>query len=199
MCNDNEYHLLTFDPGSAATGWAWFVVDFHAFSRPDANLWDNITTYDYGEFRGDTMEIPEQCVQLVVEAYGLSSYLTMDVVCEDFELTQLIGGKNLLSPVRIASVIQWECHNRRIKFNFQARQLRTSVTRQRLNKWGFEGKYRKDEFAAMQHGIVWLRRLKQESRKRPWKLSSGGVLNAGGWDCACERGRKCDIWHPKSR
>jgi hypothetical protein len=196
---DNEYHLITFDPGSAATGWTWFVMDFHAFSRPKSTLWGNVITYDYGEFRGDIEKIQSQCVHLVHEALALSSYLTMDVVCEDFELTQLIGGRNLLSPVIIGSVIEWECRRRAVKFNYQARQLRTSVTRQRLNKFGFEGKFRKDEFAAMQHAVVWLRRLKQKAKERPWKLSSGGVLNAGGWDCACTLGRKCDIWHPQTR
>lgn len=194
---DNEYHLITFDPGSAATGWTWFVVDIHAFSRPKASLWDNVLSWDCGEFRGEDLKIPKQCVKLIHEALQFSSYLTMDVVCEDFELTQLVGGKNLLSPVRIGSVIEWECAKRAVKFHYQARQLRTSSTRQRLNTWGFEGKFKKDEYAAMQHATYWLRNMKRKSMERPWKLNEGGVLNAGGWDCACAKDRKCDIWHPQ--
>ena len=118
------------------------------------------------------------------------------------ELTQLIGGKNLLSPVRINAVLNWECYRRAIKFSVQARQLRTNITRERLKLFGFEGKFRKDEFAAMQHGVVWLRRLKQNSIARPWKLGEGGVLNVK-WDCSCSKRRerrpvpKCDLIHPK--
>lgn len=197
--NDNEYHLITFDAGSGATGWTWFVVDYHAFSRPENKLWDWTKSWDCGEFRGTEMEILKQCVNLVKEAHNFVSYLSLEVVAEDFELTQLIGGKNLLSPVRINSVIQWECYQIAIPFHTQQRQLRTNVTRQRLKLFGFDGKFRKDEFSAMQHAVVWLRRLKQKSREMPWPLMDGGVFNAGGWDCACKRGKRCDIFHPKTR
>lgn len=197
---DNEYHVVTFDPGSAATGWTWFVVDFHAFSRPENKWLDWIKSWDCGEFRGTEFQIKNQCVGLVQEVANYGSYLNTDVVGEDFDLTQLIGGKNLLSPVRINSVIEWECERRAIKFHLQNRALRTNVTRGRLTAWGFEGKFRKDEFAAMQHGIVWIRRTKQQSRERPWKLMQGGVHNRL-WDCSCgpKGAYKCDLVHPKHR
>jgi hypothetical protein len=197
---DNEYHLITFDAGAAATGWTWFVVDFHAFSRPEANWLHWIKSWDCGEFSGTEYKILKQCVGLVNECQNHTSYLSMDVVAEGFELTQMIGGKNLLSPVRINSVIGWECQKKAIKFHEQSRSLRTNVTRGRLSAWGFEGKFKKDEFAAMQHAIVWIRRLKQESREMPWKLSESGVLNAGGWDCSCRKYKQpCNMWHPHDR
>lgn len=199
--NDNEYTLLTFDGGSAATGWTWFCVDFHAFSRPETDWLDWVKFWDCGEFSGTLTQIQKQCVSLIMEAHEGSSYLTMDVVNEDFELTQLIGGKkNLLSPVIINSVLEWECQKKAIRFHLQNRQLRTNVTKVRLQAWGFGSRFRKDEFAAMQHAVVWLRRLKKQSRELPWKLSEGGVLNAGGWDCSCRKyKRPCNMWHPRDR
>lgn len=129
-----------------------------------------------------------------------AAFLSMEVVSEDFELTQMVGSKeNLLSPVRINSVLGWECHKRAIKFSLQSRSLRTNVTRGRLAAFGFEGKFRKDEFAAMQHGIVKLRRMKKEANRRPWKLMQGGQHNAR-WDCSCAEGGTrvgCDMWHPQ--
>lgn len=202
--NANEYHLITFDPGAAATGWTWLCVDFHAFSRPEADLWQNVLWWDCGEFRGAETAHLEQATGLITECLaGYASFLTMAVVTEDFELTQMIGSKeNLLSPVRINAVLSWECYRRGIRLKYQSRSLRTNINRQRLAAFGFEGKFRKDEFAAMQHAVVWLRRLKKESRKRPWKLSEDSQLNAY-WDCACStalrddgRPKSCDMWHP---
>lgn len=197
MTNPNEYHLLVFDPGAAATGWAWFCVDFRAFSRPDHKVLRWLKFWDCGEFTGPETTILKSCADLIAESQNQTSFLTTQVVSEDFELTQMIGGDNLLSPVRINSVLSWECHKRSIKFKLQKRQLRTSVTRDRLKLYGFDGKFKKDEFAAMQHGVVWLRRTKKETIKRPWKLSDGSRLNAH-WDCACATNRKnqCDLIHP---
>lgn len=193
----NEYNLITFDPGAAATGWVWFRVDFHAFSRPENKVLHNLKWWDYGQFSGPEVEHYKGIRQLITESLRFASHLSIDVVAEDFELTQLIGGRNLLSPVRINAITEWECYNRSIKFNVQSRQLRTSVNRQRLKVWGFDEKWRKDEYAAMQHAITWLRRTKQKANQRPWKLSHGGVLNSK-WDCSCERNRKnkCDLVHP---
>lgn len=194
----NEYHLITYDPGSAATGWTWLCVDFRAFSRPE-NLWqDHILWWDCGEFRGTEEEKLAGCIGLVSTCLAeYSSYLTMDVVTEAFELTQLIGSQeNLLSPVRINAVLSWECHRKGLRLKYQSRSLRTNVNRQRLAAFGFDGKFRKDEFAAMQHAVVWLRRLKQESKKRPWKLSENDKLNAY-YDCTCHVGKKCNMWHPQ--
>lgn len=198
----NEYHLRTYDPGAAATGWTHFCVDFRAFSRPDNSVLKHVKWYEHGELTGPEHKQYQQAVNQVSSTtsdYGDgASFLAFDVVSEEFQLTQLIGGDNLLSPVRFNAVMHWECQKRSIKFHLQARQLRTGVTKTRLNRMGFGAGYRKDEFAAMQHAVTWLRRLKLESLKRPWKLSDPGVMNAR-WDCACERRKRCDMLHPKQR
>lgn len=196
MMETNEFHLLWFDPGAAATGWAWLCVDFHAFSRPEAKVMHWLKFWDCGEFTGTEEGILNQCTGLVVDVLDRVSYLSAQIGTEDFELTQMIGGKrNLLSPVRINAVLSWECYRRGVKLRYQNRSMRTSVTRQRLTAFGFEGKFKKDEFAAMQHAVVRIRQIKRDAKERPWKLSNGSQLNAY-WDCACHEGRSCDMWHP---
>lgn len=195
MTAANEYQLITFDPGAAATGWVHMVVDKHAFSRPENKVLHNIKYWEYGQFSGPEIIQLKEATKLFQFALERTSYMSIDVVSEDFELTQLIGGKNLLSPVRINAVLNWECHRRALKFSLQSRQLRTSVTRQRLALWGFDKKWRKDEFAAMQHAITWLRRIKNVSKERPWKLGTASQLNTH-WDCACQHRKKCDLVHP---
>lgn len=216
--NPNEYNLVVFDPGGTI-GWAHFVLDCRAFSRPEHKVMRFLKRWESGEFEGTEYAQCQSASRLIWRAkFGdmpyntttdvVSSGLTRDdFVSEDFELTQLIGGKNLLSPVRINAVLAFECMRWGLTLNLQKRTLRTSVTPERLNLLGFQNpKSRrgiwtksskgKDMFAAMQHGVVWLRRQKEISRGRPWKLAEGGTTNAY-YDCNCADGLKCDMRHPK--
>lgn len=213
----NEYHLLAFDPGGTI-GWAWFVLNFKAFSRPEAKVLRWVESWDCGEFTGTENQQIQKAVALIYRArFGTGLYTSRtDVVSEDFDLTQLVGGKDLLSPVRINAVLDWECRRvMALELNLQARQMRTNVTKERLKLFGFEdseprtGKVKgwtttgkgKDKFAAMQHAVTWMRRIKQKSIDNPWKLSDSMSTNAT-WDCRCERLHapdqviKCDLSHP---
>lgn len=200
----NEYHLLTFDPGGKI-GWAHFLLSARAFSRPEHKVLRYLKEWDCGEFTGLERDNLKAAVELIkATSFGAMPYrpARVDVVSEDFELTQTVGGKNLLSPVRINSVLDWECGNFNVQFHLQRRQMRTNVTPERLKAFGFDPPGRvwtkhskgKDAFAAMQHGVVWLRRLKEESRSRPWKMSDGQTANAF-WDCACRNDEPCDLRH----
>lgn len=201
----NEYHLVVFDPGGTI-GWAHFILDFRAFSRPEHKVLGNLKSWDCGEFTGQETEQLSAAVALIRRAHfePMPYTTTTHVVSEDFELTQLIGGKNLLSPVRINAVLDWECRKQGLQLELQKRQMRTQITPERLVLFGFQppGKHwtttgkGKDAFAAMQHGLVKLRRVKDESRSRPWKLGDGISTNAH-WDCRCERGKRCDLTHPR--
>ena len=78
--------------------------------------------------------------------------------------------------------------------------MRTQTTKEKLKLFGFQGSFRKDEFAAMQHSIIALKRIKAQSKGYPWKLSDGIVANAF-WDCSCanqKRGQKLHhtLYHP---
>lgn len=208
----NEYHLTTFD-GGGTTGMAHFCVDFHAFSRPEAKVLRWLKWWVSAEYTGTEFEVYQQAVNHISNAVSDSglgaSYLAYDVVAEEFQLTQLIGGENLVSPLRFNSVMAWECHKRAIKFQLQARQMRTQITPDYLARAGFINPFRRDgkwsdssrgrnAFAATQHGVEFLRRIKAESRKRPWKLSDKSIMNAR-WDCACARRKPCDMLHPRTR
>lgn len=193
----NEYHLAFFDPGGTI-GWSYFVLDCHAFSRPENKVLANLKSWDCGEFSGTENEQCQAAVDLINHArYGdMPFHSRTHIGGEDFELTQLIGGANLLSPVRINAVLTWECAKLGLPYFLQKRNERTGITRERLTAFGFRGKFRKDEFAAMQHGVTWLRKVKRNSIRQPWKMSDGVSTNAY-WDCACEKGKRCNLAHPR--
>lgn len=203
----NEFHLVSFDPGGTI-GWAHFRLNCQAFSRPEHKVLGNLLSWDCGEFSGTETEQISQAVALIHRAhYKPMPYTTkMCVLSEDFALAQLIGGKELVSPIRINAVLDWECRKQGLVLDLQDRSQRVQITPDRLHlfgfspppprkRWGTTGAG-KDMFAAMQHGIVKLRRIKEQSRKWPWKLSDGVSSNAF-WDCACEDGKRCDLTHPR--
>lgn len=193
----NEYHLVAFDPGGTI-GWAHFILDIRAFSRPEHKVMRYLEYWNCGEFSGNENEQLTSAVGLIAKAkFGEMPFNThTDVIAEDFELTQLVGGRNLLSPVRINAVLDWECRKRGLHLQLQARQLRTAVTKERLKLFGFAGSFRKDEFSAMQHGVTWLRRTKAKAREVPWKISNGVAHNAY-WDCSCTNDAPCNLKHPR--
>lgn len=212
----NEYHLVAFDPGGTI-GWGHLVFDCKAFSRPEHKALAFLKSWDCGEFSGGENEQVAEASRLIWRAkYGDMPYNTntdvvttgftrSDFISEDFELTQMIGGNNLLSPVRINAKLDWECYRWGLKLQLQSRSMRTNVTPERLQIAGFDSPFRrngawskngrgKDAFAAMQHAVTWVKRVKEESKARPWKLSDGQTNNSY-WDCACARGRRCDLTH----
>ncbi len=212
----NEYHLITFDPGGTI-GWSHFILSMRAFSRPEHRVLKFVKSWECGEFTGSEHEQLQSAQRLMWRArFGTmpytsrtdvvsTGYARTDIISEDFELTQTIGGKNLLGPVRINAVLTWEASKLAVDLQLQRRSMRTNVTPERLRLFGFEspmnrgGKWTttsrgKDAFAAMQHAIVWLRRIKDISKSKPWKLSDGQTDNAL-WDCACAKGRRCDLTH----
>jgi hypothetical protein len=167
----NEFHIVAFDPGGRI-GWAHLVIHFRAFTTPRSKVLANLLDYSTGEFIGSEHDNLRECIQLVRAArYGeMPFHAKTDVVCEDFELTQLIGGHNLLSPVRLNAVLEWECAKvGGVNFVLQKRQMRTGVTAPRLALMGIQTSG-KDSFAAMQHAITWARRVKQKANARPWTL-----------------------------
>lgn len=216
--NPNEYHLVTFDPGGTI-GWSHFVLDCRSFSRPEHKVLRFVKSWGCGEFEGTEFQQCQLAKRLIWRArFGAMPYNTStdviasaynrdDIVSEDFELMQLIGGQNLLSPVRINAILGNACQEWGMQLQLQRRSMRTSVTPARLVQYGYKSPFRrsgewskngkgKDAFAAMQHAIVWLRRTKEQSRGRPWKLSDGSTHNAY-WDCGCADGVSCDLNHPR--
>lgn len=167
----NEFHIVAFDPGGVI-GWAHLVIHFKAFITPRSKVLANLIDWGTGEFHDTESANLAECVALMRAArYGqMPFHSKTDVVTEDFELTQLVGGHNLLSPVRCNAVLEWEAARvGGVNFHYQKRQMRTGVTKQRLKMMGLSS-VGKDSFAAMQHAITWARRVKQQANQRPWKL-----------------------------
>jgi hypothetical protein len=184
LATPNELHLVWFDPGAGATGWTHFVVNAKAFSRPEHKILANLISWNCGEFTGTENEQLRQAERLILSRHLGQFRNRWDVGTEDFQLTQTKGGKNLLSPERINAVLDWICFNQGITLKYQNRAMRTQTTKEKLKLYGFGTGFRKDEFAAMQHTVLHLKRIKAESKGHPWKLSDGIVANAY-YDCSC--------------
>lgn len=192
--NPNEFHLWAIDPGGTI-GWAHLVVDFRAFSRPEHKILRWIKSWDCGQLSGAEHAKLHELLRMIGASLTVVPFMAIRVVGEDFDKSNSPGSKeNLFSPVRQNAILGWECIKKGIRFDVQARQMRTSVTRDRLKLWGFGQGFGPHEFDALSHGIVYLRRMKEESRSRPWKLSEADILNAY-YDCNCADGKKCDLIH----
>jgi len=182
--------FIWFDTGGAATGWAHIAVHTRAFSHPRLELLPHVVAWNTGEYRDTETAMAHSCINRVLWArWGPPSHATvfpemLIVGTEDFDRQpNQRGGKEVLSPVRINAMIDYGlfvvCKG--VKLQYQGRSMRTQVTVDRLFRWGFEPPkgYRwgtsgkgKDSFAAMQHVITAMRRVKQEADKRPWKLET---------------------------
>jgi hypothetical protein len=198
---ENEFHVTWFD-GGGTTGWGHVCINRQAFSRPEHHWEDYVIWWDCGEFLGPSTVIYTEALRWTDSILSEASFLSYHIGGEDFDLVQTVGrDDDLLSPVRFNAVMDWECTKRGLTYRYQNRALRLSVTASRLKLFGFDGRWTKtgkgkDQFAAMQHLIVYIRRLKRESISHPWKLNESGIHGAY-WDCRCKQGRKCDLAHPK--
>ena len=200
--NPNLFHLITFDTGGTI-GWAHFAVHSRAFTRPEHKVLKYVESWDCGEFSGSEYQQLTDAIDLIRSArWGPMPYLpTVEVLTEDFDLVQTVGGKELVSPIRINAVLDYVCLSQfSLELKYQKRQARTRVTPERLRAFGFDGRWvtsgsGKVSFAAMQHAVKRLRNLKQEANRRPWMLADGTKANAR-WDCSCATGRRHDLVHP---
>lgn len=191
----NEYNLIAFDPGGR-TGWAWWRIHYRAFSRPEHKVLANVMHHASGEYGGTEHDNVNQCLGLIDKAREGRYRSRMHVVSEGFQLTQIKGGKNLLIPERINTLLEWELSKRGMTLTIQGRAERTGVTHDKLKAMGYKKRYPKDEFAAMQHGVTWLFKEKEKSKRWPWKFDGPYQSNVE-WDCACEDGKPCDLRHTR--
>jgi hypothetical protein len=169
----NLFQVVAFDPGGII-GWAHFVIHKRAFINPKNNWHDYVLGWRTGEFKGTEYEQIEQAIERVHAArFGKPPFVSdTHVVSEDFDLVQTIGGKDLLSPVRINAALDYACRKfYALEVQLQSRTMRTNQTKERLHNWGFWPCKGKDSFAAMQHAVTWIRRTKLKANERPWKLT----------------------------
>jgi hypothetical protein len=173
------HNVLTID-GGGIVGWAWIAVHKRAFMSREEMILPNVVAYDTGEWGSTRHDQIRQAVEKVRGIrYSEKPFSFLDIVAEDFEFMQTLGGNDLLLPVEFNAVLDWELErNFNLRLLKQKRSLRTGVTEDRLNRMGFAPTIGtrwkktgpgKDSFAAMQHAVTWLRRTKERSKRRPWQ------------------------------
>lgn len=156
------------------------AVEKVAFRKRDEFVLSHVVDWDTGEFEGTRHDQIRQSVDLVRKVYySEKPHTFLDCVAEDFEFMQTLGGNDLLLPVEFNAVLAWELErNFNLSLQKQKRGLRTNVTADRLVSWGFDPKLSKrwsehgrgkDSFAATQHAVAYLRRVKEQAKRRPWK------------------------------
>lgn len=170
--NKTELHVLWFDPGGV-TGWAYSIVSAKAFNDPHQRVLKNLLEWRTGEFEGTEHDQITQALDLIREKRYTVDVMfrgLFEIGTEDFELTQLIGGKELLIPVRFNAVLDYQTRNLfRLRLNYQNRSMRTGVTRERIKLWKLPKVRGKDAFAAAQHNLTYLKRVKVRADEISWK------------------------------
>jgi len=167
-----ELHVISFDPGGVL-GWSHFVVDVQAFANPHEKVLTNLLAWRYGEFEGTEHEKVRAALDLIrTSRYKRRTNLVTghyEIVTEDFELTQLIGGKDLLMPTRLNAILEYQLATLfRLELNYQHRSMRTGVTKERAKLWGIWPVKGKDAWASIQHGLTFLKRVKIKADELTW-------------------------------
>lgn len=88
------------DPGGT-TGWCVLRIHLIAMTHPDYRILDNIVAWSVGEFSGPIVNQIDKLVDTV------DAWPDAEVVCEDFTLRQMSGGRALLDPVRLTEPLKW--------------------------------------------------------------------------------------------
>ncbi|MGH7774440.1 MAG: hypothetical protein ACREQA_19630 [Candidatus Binatia bacterium] len=165
--NHRATTIISFDPGGR-TGWALFKVHPRAFTDESERILRNIQAYQYGEFGGpeneqirDALDLIKKEFPLFLEPRPSSEKHNIHVVTERFDHIGTIGGDEVLSPVRINAALDFSLWRMNIPLSYQPRSLRIGVTRDRLTRWKLGPVKGKDAFAAVQHAVVFMRRLKR--------------------------------------
>lgn len=88
------------DPGGT-TGWCVLRIHFVAMQSTEYRILDNVVSWSSGQIGGTVGHQIDKLVDLV------EAWPDAEIVCEDFQLRQLRGGRELLDPVRITEPLKW--------------------------------------------------------------------------------------------
>jgi hypothetical protein len=135
--------LVAFDPGGT-TGWC--AMEF------DSN---EITEWDCGELTGNEIHQVDQAIPMMAD--------NQIVVCEDFQLRTLSAE---LSPVRVTAMLIWASQRaiapRKTIYLQMPALAKSTVTDERLKRWGFWERGSAHARDATRHAITFMRRMRSD-------------------------------------
>lgn len=167
----NMWTCIGLDPGGT-TGWCVLRIHDLAMMSGEYRILDNVATWSAGQVGGTIGHQIDKLVDLV------DAWPDAEIVCEDFILRQLSGGRDLLDPVRITEPLKWwlERGGRRAwdteeGEDWKPRTLHlqqpalamTTITDERLEAFGIKSLTSGQPHArdAVRHALTFARRRKQ--------------------------------------
>lgn len=88
------------DPGGT-TGWCVLRIHAVAMRSNEYRILENVASWTAGQINGSIGHQIDKLVELV------DAWPEAEIVCEDFVLRQMRGGRELLDPVRITEPLKW--------------------------------------------------------------------------------------------
>lgn len=155
-----EIHVIGVDPGGT-TGWARLTVPRKSVfgSQPS-----KILEWDAGQLYGNEDEQVSLLGSIVRETQSLAYLVGPALVIEGFEIRTNSRGPEVLAPVRIAAKIEYARHLGKLcdsQIVYQSASMaKSTVTDDRLKRWGFWLKGEEHARDALRHAITALRRAR---------------------------------------
>jgi hypothetical protein len=172
--------VIGIDPGGT-TGWSVMVVHPEALVDKEVPILGNIQYHGNGEIaaipnNGKSVKALELsnaerlCVRALL-ADVLVRWPGSALIIEDFLLRKRTMDRELLSPVRLTAVLEWEVENLDLHMHLvrqQPSQAKTVATDERLRQWGLYKRAGGMQHArdADRHSITFLRSAKQKGSIR---------------------------------
>jgi hypothetical protein len=164
-------HVISIDPGHT-TGWALFTVPRDSIFGDEPG---SIIEWDYGEVSGDENIQVRDIVRLTRTIRGMDYPTCPLLVVEDFDIEEEIRTTDtevLLSPVRIAAKLELARALGLLgesRVVLQSRTMAFRITDERLQRLGYYVEGSDHVRDAIRHGIMALRRVKENpSLRKIW-------------------------------
>jgi hypothetical protein len=155
--------IISIDPGGT-TGWNVIVVHGDSLSDPHCSILENIIHWEQGQFEGDEFAQADEIITLI------DLWDDAAILFEDFILRKFSAGRELLSPVRITSMVAYHISRTytppRPIFMQMSELAMSTVTDDRLKKWGLYQPGEQHARDALRHSVTFMRRSKDNKRIR---------------------------------
>lgn len=161
----DQYVVLALDPGGT-TGWSVFGVHPDALSGdPAIGVVNNVEFWCAGQFEGDENSQADEIVELI------EHWPSARLVIEDFILRKQSQARELLSPVRITSVLEWAVRPRYF-IKQQPSLAMTTITDDRQKAMGFWVPGQQHARDAIKHNLTFLKRQRDRQVKASAKFAA---------------------------